>query len=115
MPLERVGNMSNDRLRPQPPNDTRLYDLRLYVVGNSPQSRRAIANLKAICEAHLKDRYSLAVVDLYVHPERAKDDQIVVAPTLIRQFPLPARRLIGDLSHTGRVLNALELAPAAVE
>jgi circadian clock protein KaiB len=63
----------------------------------------------------LKDGYLLTVVDLYVHPERAKDDQIVVAPTLIRQFPLPARRLIGDLSHTERVLSALDLAPAAVE
>jgi circadian clock protein KaiB len=92
-----------------------LYDLRLYVVGNSPKSSRAIANLKAICEAYLKDRYLLTVVDLYVHPERAKDDQIVVAPTLVRQFPLPARRLIGDLSHTDRVLNALELAPAVAE
>ena len=88
-----------------------LYDLRLYVVGSSPKSSRAIANLKAICEAHLKGRYSLSVVDLYVHPERAKDDQIVVAPTLIRQFPLPARRLIGDLSQTERVLHALELVP----
>jgi circadian clock protein KaiB len=104
--------MSDDRLRPEPSRTPDLYDLRLYVVGNSPKSSRAIANLKAICEAHLKDRYSLTVVDLYVHPERAKDDQIVVAPTLIRQFPLPARRLIGDLSHTERVLNTLELAPA---
>ena len=91
------------------------YDLRLYVVGSSPKSSRAIANLKAICEAHLKDRYALTVVDLYVHPERAKDDQIVVAPTLVRQFPLPARRMIGDLSHTERVLDALELVPATAE
>jgi circadian clock protein KaiB len=104
--------MSDDRLRPEPRRTPDLYDLRLYVVGNSPKSSRAIANLKAICEAHLKDRYLLTVVDLYVHPERAKDDQIVVAPTLIRQFPQPTRRLIGDLSQTERVLNALELAPA---
>jgi circadian clock protein KaiB len=92
-----------------------LYDLRLYVVGNSPKSSRAIANLKAICEAHLRDRYLLTVVDLYVHPDRAKDDQIVVAPTLVRQFPLPARRMVGDLSQTDRVLTALELAPAVAE
>ena len=105
--------MSNHRQRLEPEHTPDLYDLRLYVVGNSPKSSRAIANLKAICEAHLKDRYLLTVVDLYVHPERAKDDQIVVAPTLIRHFPHPARRLIGDLSQTERVLSALELAPAA--
>jgi circadian clock protein KaiB len=107
--------MSDDRLGPESKRKPDLYDLRLYVVGSSPKSSRAIANLKAICEAHLKDRYSLTVVDLYVHPERAKDDQIVVAPTLIRQFPLPTRRLIGDLSQTERVLTALELAPAAAK
>lgn len=87
------------------------YELRLYVAGHSPQSSRAIANLKAICEAHLKDRYALTVVDLYVQPERARDDQIVVAPTLVRQFPLPIRRMIGDLSQTERVLAALDLVP----
>jgi circadian clock protein KaiB len=107
--------MSDDRLGREPKDTPAVYDLRLYVVGSSPKSSRAIANLKAICEAYLKDRYLLTVVDLYVHPERAKDDQIVVAPTLIRQFPLPARRLIGDLSQTERVLDALELAPAVAE
>ena len=112
MPLERVENMSDERLGPESKRTPDRYDLRLYVVGSSPKSSRAIANLKAICEAYLKARYLLTVVDLYVHPERAKDDQIVVAPTLIRQFPLPARRLIGDLSQTERVLNALDLGPA---
>ena len=104
--------MSNARVRRESKRAAELYDLRLYVVGSSPKSSHAIANLKAICEAYLKDRYVLTVVDLYVHPERAQDDQIVVAPTLIRQFPLPSRRLIGDLSHTERVLSALELVPA---
>lgn len=105
--------MSDEDLGPKSRRTPSLYDLRLYVVGSTPKSSRAIANLKAICEAYLKGRYLLTVVDLYVHPERAKDDQIVVAPTLIRQSPRPARRLIGDLSHTERVLNALELTPAA--
>ena len=107
--------MSDDRLGRESKRGPDRYDLRLYVVGNSPKSSRAIANLKAICEAYLKDHYSLTVVDLYVHPERAKDDQIVVAPTLIRQSPLPVRRLIGDLSDTGRVLNVLELAPLVAQ
>jgi circadian clock protein KaiB len=88
------------------------YVLRLYVAGSTPQSSRAIANLKRICEAHLKDRYDLTVVDLYEQRERARDDQIMVAPTLVRQSPLPVRRLIGDLSQTERVLAALDLPPA---
>ena len=89
--------------------------LRLYVAGSTPQSSRAIRNLKAICETHLPGRYGLTVVDLYAQPELAREDQIVVAPTLIRQAPLPARRVVGDLSNTDRVLAALDLPaePAA--
>ena len=69
------------------------YVLRLYVAGSTPRSSRAITNLKTICETHLKDRYALTVVDLYEEKERAQDDDIEVAPTLIRQSPLPVRRL----------------------
>jgi circadian clock protein KaiB len=89
------------------------YVLRLYVAGSTPQSSRAITNLKAICETHLKDRYDLTVVDLYEQPERAKQDQIVVAPTLVRHLPLPLRRMVGDLSQTARVLAALDLPPTS--
>jgi circadian clock protein KaiB len=85
------------------------YVLRLYVAGSTPQSGRAITNLKAICDTHLKGRYELTVVDLYENKERAREDQILVAPTLVRQSPAPIRRLIGDLSNTERVLAALEL------
>jgi circadian clock protein KaiB len=85
------------------------YVLCLYVAGSTPQSSRAIKNIKAICEAHLKHRYFLTVVDLYQQRERARDAQIVVAPTLVREFPVPVRRLIGDLSQTERVLSLLEL------
>ena len=88
------------------------YVLRLYVAGSTPQSSRAITNIKTICETHLKDRYVLTVVDLYEQKERAQDDQIEVAPTLIRQLPLPVRRLVGDLSQTESVLAALDLTPA---
>jgi circadian clock protein KaiB len=88
------------------------YILRLYVAGSTPQSSRAITNLKAICETHLKNRYELTVVNLYEQQERARADQIVVAPTLVRQFPLPVRRVIGDLSQTDRVLAALNIFPA---
>ena len=81
----------------------------LYVAGSTPQSSRAIKNLKAICETHLPNRYVLTVVDLYEQQARAREAQIVVAPTLVREDPLPVRRLIGDLSQTDRVLAMLEL------
>jgi circadian clock protein KaiB len=101
--------MSDDILA-QPQNGK--YVLRLYVAGSTPQSSRAITNIKTICETHLKDRYTLTVLDLYEQQERAEGDKIMVAPTLIRQLPLPVRRLVGDLSQTGRVLEALDLTPA---
>ena len=83
--------------------------LRLYVAGSTAQSSRAIRNLKAICETNLPGRYALTVVDLYAHPERAREDQIVVAPTLVRQSPLPVRRVVGDMSNVDRVLSLLDL------
>lgn len=86
------------------------YVLRLYVAGSTPKSSRAITNLKAICESHLKGRYELTVIDLYEQQGCTKDNQIVVAPMLIRQAPLPERRLVGDLSQTERVLAALEIS-----
>ena len=89
--------------------NSQQYVLQLYVAGSTPQSSRAITNLKAICEAHLKDRYVLTVIDLYLQKELAKEDQIVVAPMLVRLSPAPVRRMIGDLSQTERVLVALDL------
>jgi len=86
--------------------------LRLYVAGSTPQSSRAITNIKTICETHLKDRYFLTIMDLYEQNEHAHADHIMVAPTLIRQLPLPERRVFGDLSQTDCVLAALDLTPA---
>jgi circadian clock protein KaiB len=86
------------------------YVLRLYIAGSTPRSSRAITNLKTICETHLKDRYDLTIVDLYEQRNRGQEDQILVAPTLVRHSPLPVRRLIGDLSHLDRVLTALGLS-----
>jgi circadian clock protein KaiB len=99
------------RLSTQPPDGK--YVLFLYVVGNTPKSSRAITNLKAICETHLKGRHDLTVVDLYAQPERAFADKIVVAPTLVRHLPLPVCQIIGDLSQTDRVLAALDLPTAS--
>ena len=85
------------------------YVLRLYVTGQTPKSVRAIANIKAICEEHLKGRYDLQVIDIYQRPGLAQDEQILAAPTLIKKLPLPLRRLVGDLSKTERVLLELDL------
>jgi circadian clock protein KaiB len=87
------------------------YRLRLFVTGSTPRSARAIRNIRTICEKKLHGRYDLEVVDIYQHPEQAKPEQIVVAPTLIKQLPLPVRRLIGDLSDQQRVLAGLNILP----
>ena len=86
-----------------------FYVLRLYIAGMTPQSVRAIANLKKICEENLQGRYDLEVVDLYQQPQLAKGEQIIAAPTLIKKLPLPLRRIIGDMSKTERVLVGLDL------
>ena len=86
-----------------------LYILRLYITGITPQSVRAIANVKKICEEHLQGRYELDVVDLYQQPQLAKGEQIIAAPTLIKKLPHPLRRIIGDMSKTERVLVGLDL------
>lgn len=96
-----------ERLLEKSPKGT--YVLRLYVAGGTPQSTRAVANIKAICETCLKGRYELEVIDLYQRPELARGEQIIVAPTLVKKLPPPVRQLIGDMSETWRVLLALNL------
>lgn len=85
------------------------YLLRLYIAGTTPSSTKAIKNIRQICEDHLKGRYELEVIDIYQKPDLAKRDQVVVLPTLIKQLPLPLRRIIGDLSDTENVLVGLDL------
>lgn len=84
------------------------YVLKLYVAGTGPNSTNAIANIKKLCEENLQGRYALEVIDLYKQPLLARGDQIVVLPTLIRRFPSPRRRVIGDLSNAERVLAMLD-------
>jgi circadian clock protein KaiB len=91
------------------------YVLKLYVTGLTPASTRAIANIKKICEEHLKGRYELDVIDIYQQPVLAKGEQIIAAPTLIRKLPLPLRRFIGDMSNTERILLGLDLRPKKEE
>ncbi len=88
------------------------WTLRLYVAGSTPKSVTALANLKRLCEQQLAGRYELEIVDLLQHPERAKADQIVAIPTLVRQLPPPLKRIIGDLSNKERVIVGLELDPS---
>jgi circadian clock protein KaiB len=81
--------------------------LRLYVAGQAPNSLRAIANTRAICEQHFASAHDIEIIDMLEHPQRALDDQIIVTPTLIRMQPLPTLRLIGTLTDTEEVLVAL--------
>lgn len=89
------------------PSKHSVGQLRLYVAGNAPNSLRAIANAKAICEEHFAPGYVLEIVDLMEQPRRALADKIIVTPTLLKLLPLPARRVIGNLSDTSQVLLAL--------
>ena len=83
--------------------------LRLFVTGQTPRSQRAIANLRRISEEQFSARYQIIVVDVLEHPDWAEQEKILATPTLIKELPLPLRRVIGDLSDTEKVLLALDL------
>lgn len=85
------------------------YVLRLYITGMTPNSLKAVSNVKKICEDHLKGRYDLEVIDLYTQPQLAHGEQILAAPTLVKKLPSPLRRIIGDMSKTDRILVGLDL------
>jgi len=91
------------------------YVLRLYIAGTSAKSTRAIDNLKKICEEHLKGRYDLEVIDIYQQPTLAEGEQIIAAPTLVKELPPPLRKFIGDLADTEKLLVGLDLRPKADE
>jgi len=88
-----------------------IWDLRLYVAGQTPNAVAAFSNLKKICEKHLKGRYKLEVIDILLNPKLARGDQILALPTLVRKLAVPIRKIIGDLSNTERVLVGLDLKP----
>lgn len=92
--------------------DDQAYILRLYVAGQTKKSLTAFANLKNICEEHLKGKYRIEVIDLLENPQLAKGDQILAIPTLVRKLPPPLKKIIGDLSNTERVIVGLDLRPA---
>jgi circadian clock protein KaiB len=91
------------------------YVLRLYITGTTPRSASAIANVRNICEEHLKGRYELEVIDVSQRPELAEGEQIIAAPTLIKKLPLPLRRFFGDMSNTSNILIGLDLREASTK
>jgi circadian clock protein KaiB len=99
------------RARPREPDSRKpvVWNLRLYVAGQTPKSIRAFANLKATCEEHLKGLYRIEVIDLRKNPQLARGDQIVAIPTLVRRLPLPLRAIVGDLSNSVMLLVGLDL------
>jgi circadian clock protein KaiB len=91
-------------------SDLPIYQLTLFITGGSPNSVRAINNLKVICEKHLSGRYELDIIDVYQNPELANQEQIIALPTLIKRSPEPVRRLVGDMSDTAKVLRGLGIS-----
>ncbi len=96
---------------PRPDTSEEWWELRLYVAGQTPRSVEAFANLKRICEEHLRGRYRIEVVDLLKNPTLARGDQILALPTLVRRLPPPMKKIIGDFSNEERVLVGLNLRP----
>ena len=92
-------------------DEDEIWNLRLYVAGQTSKSIEAFANLKEICETHLKHKYRIEVIDLVENPELAKNDQILAIPTLVRKLPEPVKKIIGTLANEEKVLVGLEINP----
>lgn len=90
-------------------DEAAVWELRLYVAGQTPKSIAAFSNLKRICEEHLTGRYHIEIINLIENPKLARDHQIVAIPTLVRKLPSPIRKIIGDLSDVERTLVGLDL------
>jgi circadian clock protein KaiB len=87
------------------------WQLLLYIAGQTPKSIKALENIKKYAEIHLKGKYSIEIIDLLKSPQLAEGDQILAVPTLVRKFPEPIRKIIGDLSNEERVLVGLNIKP----
>jgi circadian clock protein KaiB len=86
-----------------------VYVLKLYITGMTPNSQRAVENIKNICEQYLKGRYELEIIDIYQQPALAQQEQIIAAPTLVKSLPAPIRKLIGDMSNKEKIIIGLNL------
>ena len=92
-----------------------IWELMLYIAGQTPKSILALKNITKYCREHLEGKYTIEIVDLLVNPQLAEGDQIFAIPTLVRKFPVPLRKIIGDLSNEEKVLVGLNIRPAAVK
>jgi circadian clock protein KaiB len=107
----------NSRIAPVPPANgqepgaTPVFELRLYIAGQTAKSLAAITNLRRICETYLTGQYRIEVIDLTKTPQLAAGDQILAVPTLVRRLPEPIKKIIGDLSNEARVLVGLDILP----
>jgi circadian clock protein KaiB len=108
LPTDRRDSVTTKKLKTVASQE---FLLRLYVAGQTPKSLQAFANLKEICETHLRGRYQIEVVDLLQNPALARGDQILALPAVVRQLPPPVKKLIGDFSNAERVLVGLDLKP----
>jgi circadian clock protein KaiB len=91
-----------------------IWELRLYIAGQTPKSILALKNISKYCKEHLEDRYTIEVIDLQKNPQLAEGDQIFAIPTLVRKLPAPMRKIIGDLSNEEKVLVGLNIRPVTV-
>jgi circadian clock protein KaiB len=87
------------------------WQLLLYIAGQTPKSIKALENIKKYAEEYLAGKYSIEIIDLLKNPKLAEGDQILAVPTLVRKFPEPIRKIIGDLSNEERVLVGLNIKP----
>jgi circadian clock protein KaiB len=109
MPSSKTSTKKRSSREHKPSTRKTIWQLRLYVAGQTPKSVMAFANLRTFCEEHLAGRYTIEVVDLLLEPQLSRGDQIIAVPTLVRKLPKPVRKIIGDLSNTERVLVGLDL------
>jgi circadian clock protein KaiB len=91
------------------------WELRLYIAGQTPKSVLALKNITKYCREHLAGQYTIEIIDLLVNPQLAEGDQIFAIPTLVRKFPEPLRKIIGDLSNEEKVLVGLNIRPVMVK
>lgn len=91
------------------------WELRLYIAGQTPKSVLALKNITKYCREHLAGKYTIEIIDLLVNPKLAEGDQIFAIPTLVRKFPEPLRKIIGDLSNEEKVLVGLNIRPVMIK
>ena len=111
MPTKKTSKKANGKKPLTLAEQEEFWELRLYVAGQTVRAVAALANLRKICEEHVKAKYRIEIIDLLRNPQLARGGQILAVPTLVRKLPVPVRKIIGDLSNTEKVLVGLDLRP----